>query len=232
MSWSARPPRVIRSSRARAESDVFVVGASSPAVPVDTTVATAAEVIAAAEARAAEIIAAAEAEAARIRAAAAGEVAAAAREAAERARAEGLASAEAEARGLLELVRTAAREGAAIREQVAASAGELLASAVILAVRRIVGHAYAADPALTAAACEEAVRAAAGQELVSIRVNPGVEAAVTAALGDLGAYVRPDDAVEIGGCIIDLRNGTIDATLDARLSLAELAIRRAAGVDQ
>jgi flagellar biosynthesis/type III secretory pathway protein FliH len=41
--------------------------------------------------------------------------------------------------------------------------------------------------------------------------------------------VRPDDAVEAGGCIIDLRNGTIDATLDARLSLMELALREAGG---
>ncbi len=229
MSWSARPPRVIRSARARAENDVFVIGASSPAVPLDAPVATAAEVIAAAEARAAEILAAAEAEAARIRGAAAAEVAAAAASAADRGYREGQARAEAEALQLLELLRAAAREGVAIRDQVAASAAPLLAEAVILAARRIVGSAYQADPALTAAACEEAVRAAAGQELLSIRVNPAVEADVTAALGDLGAYVRPDAAIEVGGCIIDLRSGTIDATLDARLSLAELVIRRAAG---
>jgi flagellar biosynthesis/type III secretory pathway protein FliH len=226
MNWSARPPRVIRSARARAESEVFVVGASSPAVPLDAPVATAAEVIAAAEARAAEIIAAAEAEAARIRASAAAEVAAAAGAAAEQGYQDGLARAAAEARDLLELLRAAAREGRAIRDQIASG---LLAEAVILAVRRIVGLAYQADPALTAAACEEAVRAAAGQELLSIRVNPAVEAGVTAALGELGAYVRPDAAIEVGGCIVDLRNGTIDATLDARLDLAELAIRRAAG---
>jgi flagellar assembly protein FliH/type III secretion protein L len=229
MSSSARPPRIIRSSRAHAEDDVFVVGASSPAVPLDAPVATAAEIIAAAEARAAAIIAAAEVEAERIRAGAAAEVAAAAAQAAERAAAEARARTESESRQLLELLRAAAREGLAIRDQVAATAGPMLAEAVTLAVRRIVGAAYAADPALTVAACDEAVRAAAGQELLSIRVNPGVEAEVTAALGELGAYVRPDNAVEIGGCIIDLRNGTIDATLDARLSLAELAIRRAGG---
>ncbi|WBL36680.1 FliH/SctL family protein [Tepidiforma flava] len=229
MNWSARPPRVIRSARARAESDVFVIGASSPAVPVDAPVATAAEVIAAAEARAAEIIAAAEAEAARIRGSSSAEAAAAAAAAAEQGYRDGLARAEAEARDLLELLRAAAREGRAIRDQVAASASGLLAEAVVLAVRRIVGLAYQADPALTAAACEEAVRAAAGQELLSIRVNPAVEAGVTAALGDLGAYVRPDAAIGVGGCIVDLRSGTIDATLDARLDLAELAIRRAAG---
>ncbi|GIW13554.1 MAG: hypothetical protein KatS3mg062_0993 [Tepidiforma sp.] len=231
MSWSARPPRIIRSASARPESDVFVVGASSPALPVDATVATAQEVIAAAEARAAAIIAEAEAEAARIRAAAAEEVAAAAARAAAEARAEGLARAEAEARDLLDLLRAAAREGLAIRDQVAAAAGPMLAEAVILAVRRIVGRAYAADPALTAAACEEAVRAAAGHDLLSIRVNPAVEAEVTAALGELGAYVRPDSAIEVGGCIVDVRNGTIDAALDTRISLAELTIRRAAGGD-
>lgn len=229
MNSSAKPPRVIRSTSAKSQDDVFIVGASTPAVPLDTPVATAAQLIAAAEARAAAIIADAEAQAARIRAEATAEVAAAAATAAERAFAEGQARAEAQALQLLQLLRTAAQEGIAIRDQIAATARPMLAQAVTLAVRRIVGAAYTADPTLTTAACEEAIRAAAGQELLSIRVHPSVEAAVTAALGELGAYVRPDEAIEVGGCIVDLRNGTIDATLDTRLNLAQLAIQRAGG---
>jgi flagellar biosynthesis/type III secretory pathway protein FliH len=227
MNSSARPPRVIRSAAARAEADVFVVGTSTPAIPIDATVATAEAILAAAQARAAELIAAAEDEAARILATTGARLA----EAADRGFADGLARAESECSDLLELLRAAAREGLAIRDQVAASSSALLTNAVILATRRLVGQAYAADPALTAVACEEAVRSAAGQEILSIRVNPEAEASVTAALGDLGAYVRPDASIHVGGCIVDLRNGTIDATLDARLQLAELAIRRATGAD-
>ncbi len=228
MSSSARPPRVIRAA-AHPPDDVFIVGASTPALPIDAPLASAAELLAAAEARAAAIITAAEERAAAIIAAADQRVAVAAAEAAAAARAEAHAAVEREAEHLLALLRTAAREGLAIRDQVIASAANVLTEAVVTAVRRIVGHAYTADPALTVAACEEAVRAAAGHEILSIRVSPGVEAEVTAALGDLGAYVRPDAAVVLGGCIVDLRNGTIDATLDARLTLAELAIRRAGG---
>jgi flagellar biosynthesis/type III secretory pathway protein FliH len=33
----------------------------------------------------------------------------------------------------------------------------------------------------------------------------------------------------MGGCLIDVRNGTIDASLDTRLSLMELALRDAGG---
>lgn len=229
MSSSARPPRVIRAAATQPETEVFIVGASTPAVPVDAPLATAADLITAAEERAAAIIAAAEERAAAIIAAANEHVAAAAAQAARAVSEEARAAVEREAAELLALIRTAANEGLAIREQVVASAATVLTEAVVVAVRRIVGHAYTTDPALTVAACEEAVRAAAGQELLSIRVNPGIEAEVTIALADLGAYVRPDAAVEIGGCIVDLRNGTIDATLDARLSLAELAIRRAGG---
>ncbi len=228
MSSSARPPRVIRSAPA-APAEVFVVGSSRPAVPIDAPIATAAEVIAAAEARAQELLRAARAEAESIRAAADALAEEARRQGFEAGRQEGLQAAQAEAAGLLALVRAAAAEAAAAREQIIRSSADALTEALLLALRRIVGQAYAADPGLTALAVSEAVRAAAGQEILSIRVNPGVEAEVTAALGDLGAYVRPDDAVAIGGCLVDLRHGTIDAALDTRLDLAEAAIRAAGG---
>jgi flagellar biosynthesis/type III secretory pathway protein FliH len=67
--------------------------------------------------------------------------------------------------------------------------------------------------------------------MFSIRVHPEAEAPVTAALVDLAGYVRPDESVDVGGCIIDLRNGTIDATLDTRLSLMELAIGASSGAE-
>ena len=50
-----------------------------------------------------------------------------------------------------------------------------------------------------------------------------------ATLTDAATYIRPDDSVEVGGCIIDLRNGTLDASLEARLSLMDLRSPKRAG---
>lgn len=224
MSSLARPSRVIRS--APSEDEVFVLGESTRrTLPVTGPMATADEIVAGASRQAAAIIAEAHQQAAAITA-----QAASVREAARAAgHAEGLATALDEASGLIDLLRTAASAGSAIRDQVAAEASEVITRAVLLAVRRIIGEHYAGDPARTTAAVADAVRAASGQEILSIRIHPDAEAPVTAALVDLAGYVRPDESVDAGGCVIDLRNGTIDATIDTRLSLMELAIGASSG---
>lgn len=231
MSSLARPSRVIRS--AHAEDEVFVVGgAPRRGVPVAGPTATAAEIIETAERQAAALLAEARAEAqflVETARAEAGRVREGARQAGrEEGHRDGMDAALAESASLIELLRSAAAEGEAIRNQVVSEASAVITRAVVLAVRRITGELYD-DPARTAAAVADAVRAASGQEIVSIRVHPDAEAPVTAALVDLAAYVRPGDGIEVGGCIIDLRNGSIDATLDARLSLMERAIRAAGG---
>lgn len=231
MSSLARPSRVIRS--VRTEDEVFVVGgAPQRGVPVAGPTATAAEIIESAERQAAALLAEARAEAQFLVEAAraeAGQVREAARQAGmEEGHRHGIDAARAESTSLIELLRSAAAEGQAIRDRVVSEASTVITRAVVLAVRRITGELYD-DPSRTAAAVAEAVRAASGQEIVSIRVHPDAEAPVTAALVDLAGYVRPDEGIGVGGCIIDLRNGTIDATLDARLSLMELAIRAAGG---
>jgi flagellar biosynthesis/type III secretory pathway protein FliH len=141
----------------------------------------------------------------------------------------GRAAAAAEIQSCVELARIAATEGKAIRDSVAEQAAGLVARATALATRRIVGEYYEADPERTAQACAEALRAVAGQEILSIRVHPGLVPHIQATLVDAARYVRPDDGIEIGGCIIELRHGTLDATLDARLSLMDLALREAGG---
>ena len=219
MNLSASRRRVIRASGR--EGDVLVLGDSArESLATTKAVASAAEMLAAAEARAAGIIA--EAEAAGVAALAE------AHAAAEAVRAEGRElgrqEALAEIAALLDLVRRAAADGAALRQSVAEEAVPVVARATALAVRRVVAEQYEADPARTAAICIEAVRAAAGQEIVSVRVSPLVEEPVRASLGDAAGYVVPDEAVEIGGCVIDLRNGTLDASLDARLGLLETAL--------
>jgi flagellar biosynthesis/type III secretory pathway protein FliH len=215
---------------ARSDEDVFVLGEGvRRSVPADTTLASVAAVLEATDRRAEALIEVAEEQAETIVAEARAAADAVRAEAYEAGHAAGAARAESEAEAALALIRSAASEGEAIRDQIANQAAGLVARAVSLALRRIVGEYYEADPTRTVAACAEALRAAAGQDVVSIRVHPGLAQAVEASLSEAAGYVKPDDAIEAGGCIVDLRNGTIDATLDTRLSLMDLALREAGG---
>lgn len=226
-SWG-RPGRVFRPSADSEE--VFVLGESTrDTLPTHAAIATASEVVASAEQRATMIIADAEAAAARTRAGAAAE-ASAVRDAAFRDGFDAGRHEAAEAAAAhLALLRGAAEEGKAVRDSLAAQASGVVARAVSLALRRLVGEYYEAAPERTAAVCAEALRAASGQQVLAIRVHPSVAGAVQAALVDAAEYVRPDDGVEIGGCLVDLHQGVIDASLDARFALMDLALAEAGG---
>lgn len=214
------------------DDDVFVVGGPlREAVPAEGPLTTVSDMLEGAKRRAETTVAKAGQEAAEIIAAARAEAAAIRDAARQEGLADGRSNSEGESASLLQLIRQAAGEGLAIRDAMIDDATPAIANAVAMAARRIVGAAYQADPSLTADACAGAVKAAAGQHILSIRVNPEALDTVRAALVDVGSYIRPDDAVEIGGCIVDLRNGTIDATLDARLDLMELALRAAGGAE-
>jgi len=229
MNSSPKLRRVFRES-APADTEVFVIGESvRDAYPTHSAIASAGDVIAAVRARAetesnvfrAQAVAVlAEAEAG----------AGAVREAAYQ---DGFEAGRREAQeafeAFVDLARAAAQEGKALRDAVAEQSMAVVARAAALATRRIVAAHYDACPEATAAACVDAMRAASGQDVLALRVNPSVAGSVQVALGDAGSYVRPDDSVEIGGCIVDLRQGTIDASLDARLSLMDLALAEAAG---
>ena len=226
-SWG-RASRVIRSPGTL--EDVFVLsGSTRDAVPVDGTLATAAAILAGAQSRAEAIFAAAESAASATIAAADTQAAGVRDSAFAEGYVAGRAAAEGELEECLAVVRRAAAEGKAVRDGVATQAAAVVARAAVLATRRIVADYYEADPARSAAAIEDAIRAASGQEIIAIRVHPGLADAVQASLVDSAAYVRPDSTVAIGGCIIDLRHGTLDATLDARLSMLELALADAGG---
>ena len=226
MNSSAKPGRVIRS--ARNDDDVFVMGTRREYAG-DPTLATAGAVIAGADARAAALIVDAEAKAAIIVAEAQAQAAATRDAAYSDGLTIGRQQVEQQARAALDLIRHAAAEGQAIRDQVAEQAAGVVARAVSVALRRLVGDYYEADPGRTAAVCAEALRSAAGQEILSIRVFPELVESIQASLVDAARYIQPDETVEIGGCVIDLRNGTIDASVDARLSLMDLALREASG---
>ena len=221
---------------AESEDDVFVVGETVRRhVAADDPVTTVTNLLGGAKRRAETELAAAHDEATAIVARAEAE-ASAIREAARAAGFQeglraGSTDAEGAAAGHLAILRAAAGEGLTIRDAMIDEAMPAIARAVAMACRRVVGAAFEADPGLTADACADAVRMTAGQQIISIRVSPDVLDSVRARLVDVADYVRPDDGVGLGGCVIDLRNGTIDATLDARLELMELALRAAGGAD-
>lgn len=224
MNSSAKAGRVLRA--ARDHEDIFVLGESHPASLVPhASIATAGEIKGAAEGRAADIVELAESQAAAI-IAAANASAHAAYQDGYRA---GHAAADTEVSELLSIARAAAGDGKAIRDSLASESAAVVARAAALATRRIVGEYYELDPERTAIACAEALRAASGQDVLSIRVHPTLANSLRATLTDAAAYIRPDDSVEVGGCVIDLRHGTLDASLDARLSLMDLALAEASG---
>ena len=229
MSWSAKRSGQVFHQLAEPE-EVFVLGETARlSYPTHAALATAAELVAAAEARAIELKVEAERQASEIIAAAwqaADNVTATARQ---EGFAAGHSAAAAEVGDILALIRAAAVEGKAIRDGLAAQAATVVATATALAVRKLTGDFYEAAPARTAEICGEALRAASGQEVLSLRVNPAVVPAVQASLAGTASYVLPDELIEIGGCIVDLRHGTLDATLETRLSLMEIALQRAAG---
>lgn len=229
MNSSVKPGRVYRPDASSSE-DVFVLGEGiREGLPTPGAMATASGLITSAEEKAAEIIAEAEERAAAMVSEIAGRVGAVRDQGYSEGYEQGLAQANTEIAEYVEIARRAAEEGEAIRQGVAEQSASLIARAVMLATRRVVGEYYDADPSRTAAACDEALRAASGQEILSIRVNPAVMDAVQARVTDAARYVKPDNGIEIGGCVIDVRHGTLDASLDARLSLMELALQAASG---
>ena len=227
MNSSANRGRLVRA--VREDEEVFVLGATRLAVSHGGAVSTASDLIGAAEARAAAIIDDAVEEARRITAEAESRAAAVRAEAYDSGREVIRQEVFEQFDAHLALIREAAQEGKDIRDAVAAQSAALVARAVGLATRRIVGEYYEADSARTGSACADALRSAAGQEILMIRVNPAVAGHVQAALADVARYVRPDESIEVGGCIVDLKHGTIDATLETRLSLMELALGHAGG---
>lgn len=228
MNSSARARRVLRA--APEHDDVYVLGEGAhETAPLQGTVATVQDMLAAAARKAEAVVAEARRQAEQIVAEARANADAVRQAATQQGFQAGQAEAIEEVKGALDLVRHAAREAKAVRDDIASQSGAVVARATGLALRRVVGEYYEAEPERTAIACAEALRAVAGQEILSIRVNPGLVSRVQARLTDAAGYVRPDASVEIGGCIIDLRHGTLDATLDARLSLMDLALAEAAG---
>jgi flagellar assembly protein FliH len=168
-------------------------------------------VLAEARSIAAAIVAEAEQEAVAIRARAAAEGHA---EGYATGHAAGIAAVEPVAR----LLRDAADSGAAIRAALLDGVEQHALEVVRTALRRMVGMAAEGMSGVAASVVREGLRMG-GPRAVRVRVHPDDVAAVTVAVQAEGQDVPvfTDDAVSLGGCIIDVEGGTIDLRLDGQL---------------
>lgn len=107
-----------------------------------------------------------------------------------------------------ELVRLTLLEG--VEEQAVALA--------MAAARRVVGAVADTQADLAATVVRNGIRSA-GARTMRVRVHPDSAESVTAALLDDGkdVAVQADASVEIGGCMLDIENGTVDLRLATQL---------------
>jgi flagellar assembly protein FliH len=174
-----------------------------------------------AEARAA-ILADAEADAATVRARAHAEGYAAGHAAGE-------AAARAEMEQAAAMLRQAAEAAEEIRAALLAGTEEQAIALALEAARRVVGAAADGYASLAAEVVRRGIRGVGGRVL-RLRVNPRDVDVVTAEVlaGGDDVPVQADAAVEIGGCIVDVEDGTVDLRLGVQLERITRALLHAA----
>ena len=142
---------------------------------------------------------------------------------------EALAAAREEARA--EMTQHLVRLHAETARARAAAATDIKKLAVRIA-EKIIGRALAVDPDVVADICRQAVRGAAEQRQIVLRIHPddlpAAEIARPRLRGELlrahDITLRPDPAVGRGGCIIETEVGSIDARLETQLGAIERAL--------
>ena len=145
------------------------------------------------------------------------------------ARDEGLAAARETARA--ETTQTLVRLHAETARARAAAADDVKRLAIRIA-EKIVGRALTLDPDVIADICAQAVRGAAEQRQIVLRVHPDDLPALERARPRLRSEflrahdvtLRADPAVGRGGCIVDTEVGSIDARLETQLGALERAL--------
>jgi flagellar assembly protein FliH len=184
--------------------------------------ARAAALIADARAAAAAILADAEADAATVRARAHAEGYAAGHAAGE-------AAARAEMEQAAAMLRQAAEAAEEIRAALLAGTEEQAIALALEAARRVVGAAADGYASLAAEVVRRGIRGVGGRVL-RLRVNPRDVDVVTAEVlaGGDDVPVQADAAVEIGGCIVDVEDGTVDLRLGVQLERITRALLHAA----
>lgn len=203
---------------------------AAPPPPPDPTP----EILAAAEARAAEIVAAAEMQAQQLLQAAHQEVAAtldAVRgeiaQAQQAAYAEGYRVSMAAAR---EDLGTQLQQAAGLLEGAQTAKAQALADAepevirLVLAIaKRVIHREIAADPRIVVETVRESLRRLGGRAVARVRVHASELAALNDAWNELTSVARDiefvaDESVSPGGCIVESRQGEIDAQVETQVA--------------
>ncbi len=144
---------------------------------------------------------------------------------------EAAAAVEERVRRHLELLSIAAADVKAMRALVLRNTERDAIELVLEIVRKILGERAAADPSYAVELAEQALARAGNQNVVRIRVHPGRREIVAAAFADRhdaagnAVEVADDQRLDLGGCVIDLRAGIVDASISTQFEAMSRALR-------
>lgn len=152
-------------------------------------------------------------------------------------RQEGLAVVEERFARAIELLHIAANDAVHLRERLLRTTERDAIELVLDIARQILGEAAAQDPALAVELAERALARAGNQNVLRIRVHPERHEIVAAAFVDRNdstgspISVVADERIDLGGCLIDLRAGTVDARLGTQMDEIARVLRAQLGDD-
>lgn len=117
-------------------------------------------------------------------------------------------------------LRAAADELAARRKALIEEVEPQTVRLAIAIAGRLVMRELETDAPVALAAAREALQGISSADVVRIRLNPNdrerLADALRSELGGDGVEITADGSVGRGGCVVDTRFGTIDATIDTR----------------
>ncbi|MBI2308407.1 MAG: hypothetical protein HYU78_13975 [Rhodocyclales bacterium] len=112
---------------------------------------------------------------------------------------------------------------------------DLIAAIVFESVCKVVGRTLVA-PEACAGVVAEVISRISRDEIVAVRVSPADYAAMHAVAPDgadrssaiPGVSVEPDERIELGGCIVDLKGGSIDGRIETQFRTFAQSLKDAA----
>lgn len=137
--------------------------------------------------------------------------------------AESAAALEARFSALIEVLQIAAGDARGLRMQVLRNTERDAIELVLDIVGKILGERAVADPSYAVDLAERALARAGNQNIVRIRVHPERKEIVAAAFVErhdaagTPIEIAGDQRLDLGGCVVDLRAGVVDASTDAQL---------------
>lgn len=149
---------------------------------------------------------------------------------------EGIAQGQAEAQSQIELIRRLADELRRAKARLAAECEQEVVGLALAIAQKIVRSQAAVDRELVSRVVEAATQSMAAQDIVRIAVNSADLETISRywsedhdpSYREHGLELIADERVEVGGCLITTKRGTIDARLDVQISEIERAFDAAA----